>query len=153
MKIFVATLLILVLTSSGLMADEHSSVERAVGELSRDGLELRHSAKEIPDCILQALRRWMQRPFVIVDSDESFPPVTDLRHTGDGRFRLFFFSKLSRETTLVCFEDNASLGISNHAFFFSKRGNKCAVKYQFALRRPVRSIKEARAAIIETVQR
>ena len=153
MKILAATLSILVLFSSDVVAEEQSSVKHAVRALSRDGFELRHSAKEIPVCIRQALRRWMQRPFVIVDSDESFPPVTSIRHTGDGRFRLFFFSKLSREMTLVCFEDNASLGISHRAFFFSQRGNECVVKYQFALRRPVRSIKEVRAAIIESVER
>jgi hypothetical protein len=153
MKRFGAILLILVLMSSGVIADEQSSVKRAVTELSRDGLELRRSAKEIPACVLQALRRWMHRPFAIVNSDESFPPVTDIRHSGDGRFRLFFFSELSPETTLVCFEDDASLGISQRAFFFSKRGNECVVKYQFALRRPVRSIKEVRAAIIESVKR
>jgi hypothetical protein len=150
MRIFVAILSILFLISAGAVASEQSKVKRAVRELSRDDLELRHSAKEIPTCIRQALRRWMQRPFVIVDSDRSFPPVTNIRHSGDGRFRLFFFSELSPETTLVCFEDNASLGISQRAFFFSKRGNECVVKYQFALKRPVRSIKEARAAIIES---
>jgi hypothetical protein len=152
MRIFVAILPILVLTSSGALADEQSNVKRAVSDLSRDGLELRHRAKEIPACTLQALRRWMQRPFAIVDSSQSFPPVTEISHTGDGRFRLFFFSELSPETTLICFEDNASLGISNRAFFFSKRGKECVVKYEFALRRPVRSIKEVRAAIIETLQ-
>ena len=152
MKIFVAILPILVLISSGVVADEQSRVKRAVSALSRAGLELRHSATEIPICIRQALRRWMHRPFVIVDFDKSFPPVTDIRHSGDGRFRLFFFSELSPETTLVCFEDNASLGISQRAFFFSRRGNECVVKDQFALKRPVRSIKELRTAIIESIQ-
>lgn len=151
MRVFVVILSILILISSAAVAGEQSKVKPAVSELSRGGLELRHSAREIPACILQALRRWMHRPFVIVDSDKSFPPVTSIRHSGDGRFRLFFFSELSPETTLVCFEDNASLGVSNRAFFFSKRGNECVVKYQFALRRPVRSIKEARAAIIDSV--
>jgi hypothetical protein len=153
MRIFVAILSILTLMSSAAVAGEQSNVKRAVNELSRGDLELRRSAKEIPACILQALRRWMHVPFVIVDSDKSFPPVTSIRHAGDGRFRLFFFSELSPETTLVCFEDNASLGVSNRAFFFSKRGNECVVKYQFALRRPVRSIEEVRTAIIESVKR
>jgi hypothetical protein len=152
MKVLVAILPMLVLSCFGAIAGQQSAIERAVRELSHDGLELRHRAKEIPACIRQALRRWMHRPFAIVNSDELFPPVTDIRHSGDGRFRLSFFSELSPETTLVCFEDNASLGISNRAFFFSKRGNECVVKYQFALKRPVRSIKEARAAIIESVK-
>jgi hypothetical protein len=143
MKRFGTILLNFALMSSGVIADEKSSVKSAVTELSRDGLELRHSAKEIPACILRALRRWMHRPFAIVNLDESFPPVTDIRHSGDGRFRLFFFSELSPGTTLVCFEDDASLGVSQRAFFFSRRGNECVLKDQFALKRPVRSIKLA----------
>ena len=95
----------------------------------------------------------MQRPFIMVNSGQSFPPVTDIRHTGDGQFRLVFFSELSPETTLLCFEDNASLGRSYRAFFFSRLADKCVVTHQFAFGRPVRSLNELRSAISETVSR
>lgn len=149
MKLPLAILIAGVLTRTvGFCADQ-PRVSFALGELSRENTELRHEAKEIPACVLMALREWVQTPFVMIDWGQSFPPLRDIRHAGDGQFRLLFVSKLSPETTLLCFQDNASIGRAYRALFIFERRGKCVVKDEFSLGRPVWSIKEARAAIIE----
>lgn len=116
--------------------------------LSQPNLTLRRHTAEVPRCVMQALRRWMPMRFVMVDEGRPFPPVSDIRRTGDGQFRLLFFSQLSPQQMVLCFEDNASLGRSYRAFFFSKRDGKCVVDQQFSLDRRVRSIKDLRAALV-----
>ena len=120
MKIRLAALIgIFVTASAAFCSGERGSREYALAAISHEGIKLQHDSEKISPCVLRAQRQWMQRPFIMVNSGQSFPPVTDIRHTGDGQFRLVFFSELSPETTLLCFEDNASLGRSYRAFLFS----------------------------------
>lgn len=152
MKLRLFILVAGILTRSvGFCADQ-SRVDYALGELSRENAELRRDAKEIPACVLMALRQWVQIPFVMIDWGQSFPPLRDIRHAGDGQFRLLFFSKLSPKTTLLCFQDNASIGRAYRAVFIFGRRGKCVVKGEFSLGRPVRSIEDVRAAIIENAK-
>src|SRR5437588_516251 len=117
MKLRITVFIGVIVTSSvGFCADQ-PSVDYALGELSRKNLKLLHNTRQIPACGLSALRKWVQIPFVMVDWGQSFPPVTDIRHTGDLQFRLLFFSKLSPQTNLLCLEENASIGRAYLAVF------------------------------------
>lgn len=128
------------------------SVHQLLRALPHEPVELRRSVNEIPPCVLLALRRWMQRPFILINWNESFPPLTDIRHAGDGQFRLLFFSRLSPSSTLLCFQDNGGIGRSYRAFLFSKRDGRCVVKHEASFAGPVWSIKELRVAIIENLR-
>src|SRR5437868_15039685 len=87
--------------------------------------KLRYEAAELEPCILQGLRRWTHSNFVIINWGQTFPPIKDIRHSGDGQYRMLFFSRLSTDTTLVCFQNNTGIGAAYHALFFSRRGERC----------------------------
>lgn len=153
MNAWIATIACLFYSTCTALAANQSEVDEASRMLlKQQHVQLRYDAKKLTSCVSQGLRRWTQRRLVVINWNQSFPPVRDIAHTGDAQYRMLFFAKLSRDTTLLCFQNNTGIGAAYHALFFLERNRACDVKYQFSFAGPVWSLNALRAAIIENAQ-
>jgi hypothetical protein len=130
-------------------AADRKALDETVRMLSKEQAQLKYDVKEIPACVLQGLGRWTQTRFVIINWNQSFPPVEDISHTGDGQYRMLFFARLSPDKTLLCFQNNTGVGAAYHGLVFVRQNETCDMMYQFAFAGPVWSMKDLRSAIIE----
>jgi hypothetical protein len=133
-------------------AADRKALDETIRMLSKEQAQLKYDAKEIPACVLQGLGRWTQTRFIIINWNESFPPVEDIRHTGDGQYRMLFFAKLSPDKTLLCFQNNTGIGAAYHGLVFVGQNKTCDVMYQFTFAGPVWSMEDLRSAIIENTR-
>lgn len=132
------------------VASERQPIHDAVAELDSRSLILQRKSADIPPCVLRGLRRVVKVPFTFVDWNHALPKVAGIARSGDGQFRLLFFTRISPTHTLLCFEDNASIGVTYRAMFFRERDGKCTIRQQHFFGKPVHSIPELIAAIRET---
>jgi hypothetical protein len=133
-------------------AADRTALDEAIRMLSKEQPQLKYDVKEIPACVLQGLGRWTQTRFVIINWNQSFPPVEDISHTGDGQYRMLFFARLSPDKTLLCFQNNTGVGAAYNGLVFVRQNETCEILYQFVFDGPVWSIKDLRSAIIESAK-
>jgi hypothetical protein len=127
-------------------------LDEAIRMLPKEQAQLQYDVKEIPACVLQGLGRWTQTRFVIINWNQSFPPVEDISHTGDGQYRMLFFARLSPDKTLLCFQNNTGVGAAYHGLVFVRQNEACDMMHEFAFAGPVWSMKDLRSAVIENAK-
>lgn len=109
-------------------------------------LEWKHRG-DVPPCVIRELRRWYERPFVLVDRPKEFPKLTDIRRAGDGRFCMLFLAKVGGSAYVLCFRDYASIGTADRAVIFRITRRGCVFTEDYALEATPKSFAELHAAL------
>jgi hypothetical protein len=148
MRVLVSLMLFCCLASFGRSASvDQGETRQFIKLLNSEAVLTRTRVKFVPNCVVAELRRWYKRLFVLVESVRQFPKLRDIRRAGDGRFRFRFCAQLRNGTSVLCFEDYASLGITNPAVVFSRDARRCHVIADFAYAEPLMSMGDLRDAL------